>query len=220
MKTGTRKAWLDLAVFLLILSILIAFASPGADKGILFTRLGLLALASAVILWRFWRVRHDPERAKRWASNLPPRVAFRLDGLNSRRAQKEFARMLQQHLSITFGPIRFVRQFPFAASVLVLTVDGDEFYVGVRYVPRDRESYIAIHFLPSIPKDEERKVTRHLMRICDEINALLINMPAVTRLRWYLEGWDVKKPAVRTPGELPWKLDVPELNGSESRSVL
>lgn len=79
MKTGTKKARRDLAVFLLVFSVLLAFASPAVDNGIAFAWLGLLALASVVMLWRSWRARHDSElsrafRDARWGSVIPPKV--------------------------------------------------------------------------------------------------------------------------------------------------
>ena len=79
MKIGTKKAWRDLAAFLLIFGVLVAFGSLALSNMILWMWYGVLVLLSAVFLWRFWRVRHDSERAKaimdgRWGSVLPPKV--------------------------------------------------------------------------------------------------------------------------------------------------
>ncbi len=79
MKTGTKKAWRGLAVFLLVFSVLLAFASPAVDNAFAFTWLGVLALASGVMLWRSWRARHDTvlSQAFRGAKRVYRRLSSR-----------------------------------------------------------------------------------------------------------------------------------------------
>lgn len=124
--------------------------------------------------------------------------------------------MLREHLSGTFGSVRPISRFLFPVSIMTLTANRDAFFVGIdkyRYSePGMTEWYIAVdpteHPL-SIPKNEEGKYAEDLMLISDEIHALLTNTPGVTRLCWFFPGWDVKKPGVLTPAELPWDVDVP-----------
>lgn len=79
MRIGSKKAWRDAAVFLLVFSVLLAFASPTVDSIIALAWLGVLVLASGIMLWRRWLARRDPESSKairdaRWGSVVPPKV--------------------------------------------------------------------------------------------------------------------------------------------------
>jgi len=79
MQIGTKKAWQDLAVFLLVFSMLLAFASPALDNLIALAWFAVLLLGSAVLLWRSWRARSNPElsrafRDARWGSIVPPKL--------------------------------------------------------------------------------------------------------------------------------------------------
>jgi hypothetical protein len=66
----------------------------------------------------------------------------------------------------------------------------------------------------NLPKEAEMKYANGLMLISHEIEGLLTNTPTVTRQRWFFEGWESNKPGVRTPAELPWHVDAPELRGA------
>lgn len=149
-----------------------------------------------------------------------PRVKFGLERPSVRQAHRELLAMLQRHLSDRFGPVETFRVFILPVS-LMLKVDGNKFSVAFgrqrRKARRDYGEWIvainpAAYPVPkkSLPKHEEKKYSRGLMLISDEIQTLLSNTPGVTRLRWFFEGWDIKKPAVRAPTELPWNTDVPE----------
>ena len=79
MQISTKKAWPDLIAFLLIFSVLLAFASPEVDNLIASAWLGVLLLGSGMLLWRSWRARSDPESSKafrdaRWGSIVPPKL--------------------------------------------------------------------------------------------------------------------------------------------------
>lgn len=85
MKIGTKKAWRDLAAFLLIFGVLVAIGSLALSDVILWVWYGVLVLLSALQLWRVWRARHDPERAKlmmdlRWGAVLPRKVYLWMGG--------------------------------------------------------------------------------------------------------------------------------------------
>ena len=58
------------------------------------------------------------------------------------------------------------------------------------------------------PEDEQERYAKDLMVISNEVHAVLAGTPGVTRLRWWFVGWDVSKPGVKSPEELPWHLDV------------
>jgi hypothetical protein len=58
------------------------------------------------------------------------------------------------------------------------------------------------------PEVEQERYAKDLMVISNEVHAVLTRTPGVTRLRWWFLGWDVSKPGVRTPAELPWHAQV------------
>jgi hypothetical protein len=155
-----------------------------------------------------------------------PRVGFSLELLPARRAREELAGMLHRHLSKRFGPVRAFRRFLFPVSLLTLNLAEDKYVVAInREKPKNRDQgewHVAIDPLEypvpmkNLPKHEERKYARNLMIISDEIHVLLAGTPGVTRLRWFFDGWDARKPGVRTPGELPWYVDVSGLRSAEN----
>lgn len=148
-----------------------------------------------------------------------PRVSFNLELLPARGARKELARRFEQHLSKHFGPVR-TRRLLFPIYLLILKLSSGDFAVGIarrrRWGPDYRAWYIAIDpARGNVPNEEQRKHAKDLILISDEIHALLSGIPEITRLRWYFDGWDNKTPGVRTPAELPWHLDIPELRRAQ-----
>lgn len=158
-----------------------------------------------------------------------PRVGFGLEQQPARRARREIAGMLERHLSKRFGPVRSFRRYFLPVSLLMLNVNGNNFVASIARErlkgQDDGEWCVAVNPLDypvpkkNLPEDEERKYARDLMLISDEIQTLLTNTPGVTRLRWFFEGWDVDKPGVRDPAELPWHVDVPELRATQGRKM-
>jgi hypothetical protein len=158
-----------------------------------------------------------------------PRVAFGLQLVPKWRARVDLARLMTRKLSKRFGHIWLHLGLFFKASVLVVHLNGEEFFVVVRENKYSGNTVrmweIAIN--PSrfpvpglnFPEDEQRKYTPDLMVLSHEVHAVLARTPGVTRLRWWLVGWDVKTPGVRTPAELPWHRDVPEPSSAESREM-
>ncbi len=57
------------------------------------------------------------------------------------------------------------------------------------------------------------------MLVSVEIEKFLTNMRSVTRQAWFFEGWEAKKPGVRTPAELPWQVEGPEHSGTENQTL-
>lgn len=155
-----------------------------------------------------------------------PRVGFSLELLPARRAREELTGMFERHLSRRFGPVRTLRRFIFPVSLLTFNLAEGKYVVAINRETRKNrghgEWYVAIDPLEypvpmkNLPADEERKYARNLMVISDEIHALLASTPGVTRLRWFFDGWDARKPGVRTPVELPWYVDIPGLRSAEN----
>jgi len=137
--------------------------------------------------------------------------------------------MLERHLSARFGPVRSSRLNILSVSQLMLTADGNDFLVAFareKHKGQDDGAWLLTinpidYPVPrrNLPKGEEGKYSKGLMLISGEIEALLTNTLAVTRQGWFFEGWEAKKPGVRTPAELPWHVDVPELGGAENRKM-
>lgn len=136
--------------------------------------------------------------------------------------------MLERHLSARFGPVRSSRfNIVVPVSQLMLAADGNVFLVAFAREKRGRQNDSAwlltinpLNYpvpLKKLPIDEERKYSKGLMLISGEIEALLTNTPAVAQQGWFFEGWEAKKLGVRTPAELPWHVDVPELSCVERR---
>jgi hypothetical protein len=158
-----------------------------------------------------------------------PRAAFNLKLQSQRRARHELAKMLQQHLMKRFGAVRVFRRFFFPVSVLTLTVNRNVIVVTLRGKPWKRfdenEWYVRVNPLrypvpiKNLPEDEGRKYERDLMLVSDEIHGLLTHTSGVTRLRWFFQGWDVGRPGVLSPAELPWHVEVPELRAGQNRTT-
>ena len=137
--------------------------------------------------------------------------------------------MLGRRLSKSFGSVQIFRRFFFPISQVLVHSGEYDFIVSIGREKlkgqTDGEWCVAVNPrgypvpLKSLPEDEERKYSRDLMRISGELHSQLTSMPEVTGLRWFFEGWDVRKPAVRTPAELPWDVRDPELSGAESRKL-
>jgi hypothetical protein len=156
-----------------------------------------------------------------------PRVFIRLEMPPTRKALREVSRMLERHLSPRFCRVRSSRFNILPVSHLMLTAEGNEFVITLMHGKRggqdDGAWLLTINPLgypvpmKNLSKEEEMKYSKGLRIISDEIDALLISMPSVTRHRWFFEGWDAKKPGMRTPAELPWQSDVAESRGTESQ---
>jgi hypothetical protein len=148
-----------------------------------------------------------------------PRVGFGLQIVPRWRARIDLARMMTRQLSKRFSDVRFYPGWLFPNSALLVTLSGDKFVVLVRKDKykypghRDRMWQIminpykfrspAVHF----PQVEQERYAKDLMVISSEVHSVLTRTPGITRLRWWFVGWDVTKPGVRTPKELPWHMD-------------
>lgn len=155
-----------------------------------------------------------------------PRVMFSLDLAPVRRARRKLADRLARRLSEKFGTVDVFPRAIFPVAYLKLKVDGLDFGVCIAHRkaqgPGNGEWRVTIDPfdapapLANLSRDEQRDCARDLrMRglrmISDEIHAEVTTISGVTRLRWFFRGWDVKKPGVQTPAELPWQVSVPEL---------
>jgi hypothetical protein len=141
-----------------------------------------------------------------------PRVVFNLELLPARGARKELTTRLEQHLSKHLGPVRAIGRWIFPVSLLKVTLAAGFFSVGIARRRRKGPNYGAwsISIDPVIGRvpgntsiEEQSRYAKDLKLISDEIHTLLANIPEVTRLRWFFEGWDNKTPGVRSPADLP-----------------
>jgi hypothetical protein len=57
------------------------------------------------------------------------------------------------------------------------------------------------------PDDEQERYAKDLLVISNEVHAVLTRTPGVAQLHWWFVGWDVNKPGVRRPVDLPWRED-------------
>lgn len=154
--------------------------------------------------------------------NRTPWVGFDLQIVPKWRARIDLARMMARQLSKRFGRVRLSPGFLFRVSVLVVSLNGEKFLIGIRenkhpgntvrmweiWASPSRYPRSSDHF----PEDEQERYAKDLMVISNEIHAVLARTPGVTRLRWWFAGWDRMKPAVRTPRELPWDKDSAEVH--------
>lgn len=135
--------------------------------------------------------------------------------------------MFERHLSKRFGPMRVLKRVFLPVSILTLNVLDDEFVIAVTPERRKKyanEWYVSIDPIQypapkKLPRELEMKFATQLLTISEEMNVLLTSVSGVTRLRWYFEGWDIARPGVRTPAELPWSVDAPELSGTRNRKL-
>jgi hypothetical protein len=146
-----------------------------------------------------------------------PRVGFSLNLVPRWRARIDLARYMTRQLSKRFGHISLHPGYLFRASVLVVNLKGEKFLLAVREnkrpVNNDRAWEILLNpsRFPSpakrFPEDEQERYAKDLLVISTEIDAVLTRTPGVARLRWWFVGWDVNKPGVRRPVNLPWHPD-------------
>jgi hypothetical protein len=135
--------------------------------------------------------------------------------------------MFERHLTKRFGPVRMFKRVFLPVSILTFNVLETKFVIAVtpeRRKKYDNEWYVSVDPIEypvskDLPRELEMKYAGNLLAISEEINVLLTDIPGVTRLRWYFEGWDKKKPGVRTPAELPWHMDVLQLSGTENGKI-
>jgi hypothetical protein len=161
------------------------------------------------------------EDSEHMALQKVPRVMFSLDLAPVRRTRRKLADRLARRLSEKFGTVDVIPRTIFPMAYLKFEVGGVDFAVCISHRkaqglgtgewrvtidPLDAPAPLAD---PS--RDEQRDYARHLRMISDEIHAEVTTISGVTRLRWFFPGWDVKKPGVQTPAELPWHVSVPEL---------
>lgn len=163
---------------------------------------------------------------------LAPRAMFTVDALPALGARGKLADVFARRLSEQFGPIQVIRRVIYPVAFLAFKVGDVDYSVGVtrrHRGPRKGEWYVLIDPLDAASGvtnptgDEQRTYARDLRLISDEIHGVLSTAPGVTRLRWFFEGWNVKKPGLQTPSELPWQAGVPEARpaagASECRSL-
>lgn len=158
-----------------------------------------------------------------------PRAGFGMDCARTGRLRRELARLLGRHLRKSFDSIRVYPRYFFPISQVVLRSGGHGFVVSVgreKLIGKDEgDWYVVINLLgypvplKSLPKDVESKYAKDLMRISEEIHAILSSVSGITRLRWYFEGWDVNIPGVRTSAELPWHADAPKPHDAVSEKM-
>jgi hypothetical protein len=154
-----------------------------------------------------------------------PRAAFGFELHPTSPTRQALAGILQEGLSKHFGSVQ--ARYPFIPrlyrmSMLIVKEDDKEALVTLF---RDR-------FRRDLPKYQREwrvlvdrftgpvwHVLRHasekghenlLFAVSNEIHALLVTVPRITRIRWYFKGWDPAQPCVRTPAELPWPATIPE----------
>ncbi len=158
-----------------------------------------------------------------------PRVAFSLNIVPKWRARLDLARMMTRQLSKSLGCIQLHPGFILGTSVLVVSVNGEKFLIGICKVkyPGSAIKEWQIEVSPArfsvprkhFPEDAQEKYAKELMNISNKIQAVLARTPGVTRLRWFFVGWGFKTPGVHTPLELPWRVDVQVHGGAENQKM-
>jgi hypothetical protein len=153
-----------------------------------------------------------------------PRVMFSLDLPRGRRRRNTLPKVLARQLSEKFGTIEVFPRTILSLSCLKFKVNRFDFVVRIAQRKaqgaRNGEWFVAVDPfdapapLANLSRDEQIEYARDLRLISDGVHAVLVAMPGVTRLRWFVDGWESEKPGVRTPAELPWHLGIPELCGA------
>jgi len=209
------------------------------DRASITVRFRGISQRASENLWAAYANRRWSRHNRSDGSKDPPlrlalRAMFTLEPLPALGARGKLADMLARRLSDQFGPIQVVRRMIYPVAFLAFKVAEVDYSVGISRrkprAPRKGEWYISIDSVDAASgitnptADEQWAYARDLRLIGHEIHAVLSTAPGVTRLRWFFEGWDVKKPGVRTPAELPWRAAFREscaaADASERRSML
>jgi len=115
--------------------------------------------------------------------------------------------------------------------MLIVNVDGKEVLVSLlrdgsrRELPEYQREWMVLVDPFSGPvwqvlrHGSEKGYQDVFLAVSNEIHGMLVTIPRITALRWYFKGWDPKKPAVRTPSELPWQVEGPEQGGTENQTL-
>lgn len=159
-----------------------------------------------------------------------PRVTFSLEIVPKWRSRVELARSMRRQLSKRFRHICSSHSIDFfRLSGLAVNLNDEYVLVGIGTYRESRNSMsmweIAVNParfpVPSknFPEHEQKKYAKDLLLVSEEIHAVLIRTPGVAHLRWYFEGWDVRIPGVRTPAELPWRVNDAELDDTENSTT-
>jgi hypothetical protein len=160
-----------------------------------------------------------------------PRAIFGFGLQPALPTRQELARVLEQGLSKRFGPVQVrypIIQRLYRESMLIVNVGGKEVLVSLlrdgsrRELPEYQKEWMVLVDPFSGPvwrvlrHGSESGYESEFLAISNVVHALLGEVPRIKGLRWYFKGWDPKKPAVRTPSELPWCMNDAELDGAES----
>jgi hypothetical protein len=148
-----------------------------------------------------------------------PRVMFSLSLVPNWRVRIDLARFMKRKLAKRFGDIALHPGYLLKVSALVVGLNGEKFLVGVRRSkcpPGNANRFWRITIDPyrfpaparQFPEVEQERYANDLLVISKEVHAVLTGTLGVEGLRWWFVGWDLKKPGVRTPAELPWHAEV------------
>ena len=156
-----------------------------------------------------------------------PRAAFGFELQPDLPTRDELTHILNDGLSKRFGPLQVrypLIQRLYRVSSMLLHVHGREVLVSLlrdgsrRELPEYHREWMVLVDPFSGPvwrvlrSGSEEGHQTALLAVSNEIHTLLANIPRIAALRWYFKGWDPKRPAVRTPAELPWFPKAPELH--------
>lgn len=160
-----------------------------------------------------------------------PRGAFGFELQPALPARQELADLLKEGLSKRFGSVQvrgsLIQRF-YRVSMLIVPVNDKKLLVTLlrdgsrRELPEYQRMWkVLVDPFPGstwqvLRHDSEKGYEGELLSVSNEIHSLLVHVPRITGIRWYFKGWDRTKPAVRTPSELPWRMDDAELGGAES----
>ena len=163
-----------------------------------------------------------------------PRALFGFELQTVLPVRQELAGLLRDWLSKRFGSVQVkypLIQRLYRESMLIVNVDGKEVLVSLlrdgsrRELPEYQREWMVLVDPFSGPvwqvlrHGSEKGYEGVFLVVSNEIHAMLVTIPRITALRWYFKGWDPKKPAVRTPSELPWRADDVELDGADNPKV-
>lgn len=153
-----------------------------------------------------------------------PRAMFSLDSPRGRAARNTLPNMLARQLSEKFDTIEVFPRTMFSVACLKFKVNRVDFVVRIgQKKARERrigEWFVAVDPfdvpapLASLSRNEQVEYAKDLRLISDDIHAVLVAMSGVSRLRWFVDGWESGKPGVRTPADLPWHLGIRDLCGA------
>jgi hypothetical protein len=145
-----------------------------------------------------------------------PHACFKVEAGASAGINDEFPPLLENHLHALFDPAQKMKKTPLGSWAIELEVGQKSFTMLLdRSKYEDGEWVLLVGpsrtpgLLDLLRGRKPVDYSPELVQVCREIHGALSEIPRITALRWYFEGFHSQTVAVATPDELPWNQPVP-----------